>query len=229
MIPSPIRLNGADLLADPSGALWWPERALLAVADLHLEKGSSFARQGSHLPPYDTLATLDGLEQAMARLRPAMVVAVGDSFHDPDAALRMAPPAADRLARLVGGVAWTWIVGNHDPDPRGPWGGDCRAEFSVGPLRFRHEAKPGRHAGEVSGHFHPKASIRVREQRISARCFVTDGARMILPAFGAYTGGLDVFDPAIRSLLDRSFDAHLVGRGRVTRFPHRSLAPRARG
>ncbi len=227
MIPSPVRLNGADLMADPSGALWWPDRALLAVADLHLEKGSSFAQRGTPLPPYDTLATIERLEAVVARLRPAQVIALGDSFHDPEAASRIDPVAAARLARLVGGVAWTWIVGNHDPDPRGPWGGDCGTDLRVGPLTFRHEAVPGRAAGEVSGHFHPKASVRLRDQRISARCFVADGARLILPAFGAYAGGLDVMDPAIRGLMGRSFDAHLMGRSRVTRFPHRHLAPRS--
>ena len=220
-----FRLNGAALVADPSGALFWPERGLLAVADLHLEKGSAYAARGAPLPPYDTAATLDRLEAALARWRPGTVVCLGDSFHDPDAPARMAPGAAARLRELAAGREWIWIAGNHDPDPEAPAGGRARAEWRLGPLAFRHEARPDAGPGEVSGHYHPKARVRLRGRAASGRCFATDGARLILPAFGAYAGGLDVTEPAIRRLLRRRHEVLFLGPTRVHRFPRRALVP----
>jgi hypothetical protein len=215
MFRSALRLNGVDLIADLSGALWWPTHATLVVADLHLEKGSSFAARGQLLPPYDTEATLGRLSAAIERLKPARVIALGDSFHDGTAAARIAPTAALRLAALVGTTEWIWIAGNHDPSPAGPWGGAVRDVLTIGALTFRHEAGTGVAHGEVSGHFHPKATLHLRARRLSARCFVTDGRRLVLPAFGAYAGGLDVFAPPLRALFRGGFEAFLLGPSRV--------------
>jgi DNA ligase-associated metallophosphoesterase len=222
MHPAALRLNGVDLVADLSGALWWPDRATLVIADLHLEKGSAYAAKGQLLPPYDTDATLERLEAAIARLQPARVIALGDSFHDGDAATRMPEASTARLARLVHATAWTWVAGNHDPSPGGPWGGAIEPEVTLGALSFRHQAD-GDARGEVSGHFHPKATLSLRGRRLSARCFVTDGRRLVLPAFGAYAGGLDVFAPPLRALFGDRFEAFLLGPSRVIGVSHRRL------
>ncbi|MEM7222287.1 MAG: ligase-associated DNA damage response endonuclease PdeM [Pseudomonadota bacterium] len=221
-----IRLNGERLLADPSGALVWPERRLLAVADLHFEKGTAFAERGRLLPPYDTAATLRALSDAMERHRPDTVICLGDSFHDQGAGERLDPGDGQVLATLTQGRDWIWVAGNHDPLPPEAWGGRVESEVALGALTFRHEAENAALvAGEVSGHFHPKAAVRLRARRLTARCFVTDGRRLILPAFGAYTGGLDVLDPAIAGLFRKGFAIHLLGAGGVWRFPKKALSP----
>lgn len=222
MQPAALRLNGVDLVADLSGALWWPDRATLVVADLHLEKGSAYAAKGQLLPPYDTDATLERLEETVARLAPRRVIALGDSFHDGDAAARMPEASAARLAVLVGATEWIWVAGNHDPSPAGPWGGAVAPEVTLGALVFRHQAN-GAARGEVSGHFHPKASLTLRGRLLSARCFVADGRRLVLPAFGAYAGGLDVFAPPLRALFAGGFDAFLLGPSRVVAVGHQQL------
>ncbi|MEQ8964470.1 MAG: ligase-associated DNA damage response endonuclease PdeM [Azospirillaceae bacterium] len=224
----PLTVNGADLIADLAGVLWWPARATLVVADLHFEKGSGYAAKGRLLPPYDTAATLERLAAVIRRLEPRRVIALGDSFHDRGAAARLSARDGTRLAQLADGRDWVWITGNHDPAPPATWGGRVTVELVDGPLVFRHEARPGRPgavAGEVSGHFHPKAAVRVRTHRITAPCFATDGRRLILPAFGAFTGGLNVTDPAIAGLLDRRFAAVLLGRERLYAFPRDRLSP----
>lgn len=221
-----LRLNGADLLPDLSGALFWPDRGLLAVADLHFEKGSSIAARGRLLPPYDTARTLDRLEEAVARLAPRTVVAVGDSFHDRTAADRVGPDEVARIRRLTADRDWIWIAGNHDPDPPTGWGGRTEDTVIVGPLVFRHLSADGTAAaGEVCGHWHPVAAVATRARRLRCRCFVTDGRRLVLPAFGAYTGGLNVLDPAVDGLFDRGFEAHLLGRDAIYRFPRSRLSP----
>ena len=217
-----IRLNGAELVPDVAGALWWPARQVLVVADLHLEKGSSYTRHT--LPPYDSQATLERLEAVIERRRPARVICLGDSFHDRRAADRLAAEERARVQALASRVAWTWIAGNHDPAPPADWGGTVEQELTLGPLVFRHAADPARPpAGEVSGHYHPKTRVRVRGKGVSARCFVADGRRLILPAFGAYTGGLSVLDPAISGLFTNTFTAHLIGRRAVYPYPRHAL------
>jgi hypothetical protein len=217
-----LRLNGAELVPDVSGALVWPAWGVLVVADLHLEKGSSYRRAA--LPPYDSRATLDALEAVLARTAPQRVICLGDSFHDARAAARLDADERTRLERLAGRVDWTWIAGNHDPAPPADWGGRVAPELTLGPLTFRHAAAADRPVqGEVSGHYHPKARVRVRGRRLSARCFAADGRRLILPAFGAYTGGLSVLDPAIAGLLQRRFTAHLLGRRAVYPYPRAAL------
>ena len=219
-----LEVNGARLIGDLSGALYWPARRWLMVADLHLEKGSSYATSGQFLPPYDTAATLAKLATACRRYRPARVLCLGDSFHDAEAAERVAAEDGAAIRALTAALDWIWVRGNHDPAPPPDWGGRVLDDLVESPLAFRHEAAPGAGAaGELSGHFHPKASVRVRNKRLTARCFVTDGRRLILPAFGAYTGGLSVLDPAIAGLFPRGFRVHLLGRRQAFVFPRTAL------
>lgn len=227
--PPEIAVNGARLVPDLSGALFWPEKRALIVADLHLEKGSSYARgRRAVLPPYDSAATLTRLEEVAGRLQPRTVVCLGDSFHDSDAAARLDAAERARLRTLADAHDWLWIAGNHDPAPSEDFGGRVETEAVLGGLVFRHEALSGtrRAYGEVSGHYHPKAAVRLRGRRISARCFVGDGVRLMLPAFGAYTGGLNVLDPAIRGLFPRGCRVHLLGARGVYPYDARALAER---
>lgn len=220
-----IKLNGVSLVGDLSGALYWPMRRLLAVADTHFEKGSSLATQGRLLPPYDTRTTLERLAEAMRTYRPTQVFCLGDSFHDPAAGHRLAKADGTRLRRLAEGVDWLWICGNHDPAPPLDFGGRIESEMTVGALVFRHEARPDAAAGEISGHFHPKFGLSVRGRHVGGRCFATDGRRLILPAFGAYAGGLDLREPPLAALFSSGLQAHVIGRDRLHSF---ALAGRSR-
>jgi len=202
-----LRLAGEDVLACGSGALWWPGRRVLAVSDLHLGRSGRFARRGGALlPPYETEATLERLEAEVERLDPATVICLGDSFDDDAAAGELAGAHRDWLLRMMAGRDWVWIAGNHDPGPEG-LAGSLRAEMRIGGLVFRHIAEPGA-VGEVSGHYHPKARLAGRARP----CFLTDGARVILPAFGTYTGGMDCRDAIFSALLGRPAMAILTGR-----------------
>jgi hypothetical protein len=228
-LPVSFTLNGATLIADPSGILVWPERKTAIVADLHFEKGSGFARRGVMLPPYDTGATLDRLEAGLSRLQPQRLIALGDSFHDRAAAARMSETDGARIKALTGTTEWVWITGNHDPEPPLNWGGHAVAELSDGPLTFRHEAREDAPPGEVSGHYHPKARVRVKGRYVAGRCFAVDGRRLILPAFGAYTGGLDILKPDLRRLFAKRFDVFLMAAERVWRVPSGKLVQPAAG
>ena len=222
-------LNGADVALDPSGALVWPARRAVVVADLHLEKGSSFAcRGGAVLPPYDSAATLTRLAAVLARHRPDTVICLGDSFHDAGGPARLPPDVAARLRDLTAAHDWVWIAGNHDPAAPEGLGGRALDSLSLGPLTFRHEANSENAAvpGEVSGHYHPKATVRVRGRRIQAPCFLADSRRAILPAFGAYTGGLSVLAPALRRLVGTEARAHLLARDSVHTYPLARLVAR---
>jgi DNA ligase-associated metallophosphoesterase len=218
-----LRCAGAGLLADPSGALLWPAQALLVVADLHLEKGSSIARSGSLLPPYDTRTTLACLEAVLARLAPRTVISLGDGFHDRDASARL--PAEDhrRLAALVARHDWIWLAGNHDPRPPAGLGGRSAAEWQVAGTTFRHVPAGEPDGPEIAGHLHPAARVTVRGRRLTRPCFVRDERRMVLPAFGSYAGALDVFDPAIAGLFGGGFEVALLGDGRVHPLPQARL------
>jgi hypothetical protein len=220
-----LTVNGTGLLADPAGALLVQEARTLVVADLHLEKGSSFARRGVLLPPYDTRMTLERLARVLRHYRPARVLCLGDSFHDGEGPSRLASADADALRRLVQAHEWVWIAGNHDPAPPPSLGGRVEAEMKIGPLTFRHQPEGTIYApGEVCGHFHPKAAISTAARRVSGPCFATDGRRLVMPAFGAYTGGLDVLDPAIAGLFGRAgFRVLMLGRERLHAFPHTRL------
>lgn len=210
-----LECGPARLLADASGALVWPEQEAVIVADLHLEKGSSFARRGSLLPPYDTRSTLARLEAVLGRYRPRRVISLGDGFHDGGACLRLAAADRQRLRALVDAHDWLWIRGNHDPEPPLRLGGRSEATAEIGGVTFRHEPSPGPIESEIAGHLHPKASLTVRGRRVSRPCFVADGRRALLPAFGSYTGGLDVRAPAIARLFAQGCAIRLLGRGRV--------------
>lgn len=220
----PLILNESELLVCASGALVWPDRRLVAVADLHFEKGSSIAgRGGRMLPPYDTRETLARLSRVMERHRPQTLICLGDSVHDREGWGRLAPDDRAGLARLVGACDWVWIQGNHDPEPPVGFGGMAAEEMNVGGLVFRHAPKTENAQGEVAGHLHPKAAIRAGGRRISSACFVTDGRRMVLPAFGAFTGGLDVLDRAVSSLFREGFQVVMRGAERLHAFPHHAL------
>ncbi|MBI1245235.1 MAG: ligase-associated DNA damage response endonuclease PdeM [Alphaproteobacteria bacterium] len=223
-----ITLEDTALFADPAGALFWPARKTLVVADLHLEKGSAFAAKGVPLPPWDTRATLMRLQSLVRKYTPERVVCLGDSFHDKRAGERIAPADSEFLARLVAAQAWVWIVGNHDPEIPSGIGGDVAAEIVEDALALRHEpADPaGLRWGEIVGHFHPKAAVSTAAGRVTAPCFLLDGRRMVMPAFGAYAGGLDVLDPAISRLFGRvRVRALLLGRDRLHLFPGHKLEP----
>ena len=211
-----IVVANVGLHADATGALFWPEQSVLVVADLHLEKGSSLAARGVLLPPYDTAATLAALARLIARYAPRLVVALGDSFHDGGGPLRMSGADRAALAALQRGRDWLWIAGNHDPDLRGRVGGDFAETLTLGPLTFRHEPTPDRCVGEVAGHLHPLARVARRGRAVSRRCFVGDGRRVVMPAFGAYAGGLNIRDRAILAVFGTlEFTAHLLGTRRL--------------
>lgn len=223
-------VNGARLQADPSGALFWPAERLLAISDLHFEKGSAMAARGHGLlPPYDTAETLRRIELLLKRYTPSTLICLGDSFHDRGAWARLSDAEGERLVKLSRAQETVWIAGNHDPEPPVELSGTVAAEIAIGPLIFRHEPSPGRIAGEVAGHLHPKARLRNRGRTVSARCFATDTARLIMPAFGAYTGGLDVTDPAFRPLFRRAFHAWMLLPEKVYAVPSARLMRRPSG
>ena len=213
-----LAVSGINFEADCAGALYWPEEGLLAVADLHFEKGSSYAARGTLLPPYDTAATLAALEQLIARYTPRTVVALGDSFHDNGGPARLSAEDRATLAALQQGRDWIWIAGNHDPDPSGEIGGIFAQTISVGPLTFRHIPEGG--DGEIAGHLHPSARVYWRGHSIVRPCFAADGARVVMPALGAYTGGLSIRDRAFAAVFGANdFTAHVLGRRSVYAFP----------
>jgi DNA ligase-associated metallophosphoesterase len=204
-----------ELLADHFGALFWPEQRLLAVADLHLEKGSSFAERRVLLPPYDTAATLARLSQVIARYAPRTVVALGDSFHDGRGPARLADTDRASLLGLQRGRDWIWIAGNHDPEPAENIGGRFTAAFTLGALTFRHAPEEAAQ-GEIAGHLHPVARVAGRGRAVSRRCFASDGRRLVMPAFGAYAGGLNVRARAFANVFETlTFTAHMLGERRV--------------
>jgi uncharacterized protein len=205
-----MNVAGVTLIADLSGALFWEEQSLLVVSDLHLEKGSSFATRGVLLPPYDTAATLGRLSVVIARHDPRMVIALGDSFHDRNAHHRLSAPDRDAIASLQARRDWIWISGNHDPVLPSDLGGVVAGEVAVGGIAFRHE--PTGAAGEIAGHLHPKARVATRGRSMERRCFACDGMRAVMPAFGAYTGGLSIRDAAFSKIFGTpGFVAHVLG------------------
>jgi DNA ligase-associated metallophosphoesterase len=211
---SEIAVAGVALVADCAGALYWPEEGALLVADLHLEKGSSFAARGVLLPPYDTAAALARLARLITDYAPRVVIALGDSFHDDDGPARLGDGDRATLGALQRGRDWIWITGNHDPRPADGIGGSFDGALAVGPLVFRHQ--PTGADGEVAGHLHPVARVSGRGRTVSRRCFASDGRRLVMPAFGAFAGGLNVRDGAFGRVFGAlKFTAHMLGEGRL--------------
>lgn len=221
-----FQVCGAEFVPDTSGAVFLPEHRALIVADLHFEKGSAFAARGVHLPPYDTRSTLFQLRRLVERFRPDTVVALGDSFHDGGAGARIAPDDARDISELTGLARWIWITGNHDPEPPDNLGGEIADSFELGPLVLRHIPAPAPSVGEVAGHLHPVAAVVTRGRRLRRRCFATDGVRLVMPSFGAFTGGLNVRASAFDGIFDGSkFVAWMIGRDRVYPVSGRKLLP----
>lgn len=200
-------LCGAHLAARADGALWWPEQRLLCVSDLHLGKSERIARRGGTLlPPYETVETLWRLERAVTQTDPKIVVCLGDSFDDLNAAHAIDEETRTALVHLQAGREWIWIEGNHDPDPVGLGGTHC-AQIKIGPLTLRHITEPDA-SGEVSGHYHPKAGIAGGPRK---PCFLLDNTRLIMPAFGVYTGGLSARHDVLTDLIAPNAIAILTG------------------
>ena len=210
---------GHDLRALAKGALYWPARRALLVADLHLEKASWFARGGQMLPPYDSLATLGDLTEIVAACDVGEIWCLGDSFHDREGCDRLPPLAREMLTALTAATRWTWIVGNHDPGFADHCGGEIVEEAEVDGLILRHEADPRETRGELSGHFHPKLRISQRGRLVSRRCFVASPSKIVLPAFGSLTGGLDAAHPEITRAVGRPAEALVPVQDRLLRFP----------
>jgi DNA ligase-associated metallophosphoesterase len=209
-----VTVTGVTLVADLSGAFFWEAERLLVVSDLHLEKGSSYAARGVLLPPYDTVATLSRLSAVIARHDPRTVIALGDSFHDRDAHARLSAPDREAIAALQARRDWIWISGNHDPALPSDLGGVVASEVAIGPIVFHHE--PTGAAGEIAGHLHPKARVATRGRSLERRCFACDGTRAVMPAFGAYTGGLSIRDAAFSKIFQTlGFMAHVLGDNRM--------------
>jgi DNA ligase-associated metallophosphoesterase len=207
---------GVTLLADVAGALYWPQEQLLVVSDLHLEKGSSFAARGVLLPPYDTASTLERFAGILSRHAVRIVVALGDNFHDGNGPARLTATDRATLFTLQRGRDWIWIAGNHDPEPADNIGGVFAISLSLGPLSFRHEPKLQANHGEISGHLHPVARVNRRGRVLTRRCFVSDETRVVMPAFGAYAGGLNIRNAAFMQVFGTpAFTAHLLGQRRL--------------
>jgi len=218
-------LGRLAVVPDISGALWLPEERTLVVADLHLEKGSAFAARGVFLPPYDSAATLAALSAAIARHTPARVIALGDSFHDGGAETRIDAADLTTLRRLQPGRDWLWVTGNHDPQISRTMGGDTAAAIVLSGVTLRHEPDSQETGFEIAGHLHPAAKVRMRGRALRRRCFAVSARRCVMPAMGAYAGGLNLRDAAFRPLLGAGFSAHMLGDARLFRIDPRLLLP----
>lgn len=218
---------GRDFAALPQGALYWPARRALFVADLHLEKASWFAKAGQMLPPYDTLATLADLAALAAATTAEEIWCLGDSFHDAEGCERLPAQAREMLTALTAATRWTWVVGNHDPALSDACGGRVVDEAEVDGVVLRHQAEPAESRPELSGHFHPKLRVMRRGRLVSRRCFVAAQRKLILPAFGALTGGLDARHPEILRAAGRDAEALVPLADRLLRFPLRPNAAAA--
>jgi DNA ligase-associated metallophosphoesterase len=224
MVPvsfAPLPFAGEEWQLIDGRALYWPREQALVVADLHLEKASFYAVRGQMLPPYDSRATLERIALAIRACGARRVFCLGDNFHDAAGPERMEPHAAGMLAALTRATDWLWITGNHDAALGGEIGGTLAEEMSVGAVKLRHHARVGERAPELSGHFHPKLAISARGRRIARPCAVASETRLILPAFGALTGGLHANDSAILAVLQpaRAIDALVSAGNRLLQFP----------
>jgi len=215
----PLSFAGQDFLATPEGALFWPAQGALLVADLHLEKASWFARLGQFLPPYDSLATLSALAECVERSGATRLCCLGDSFHDRFGCDRLPADARALLTSLTSALDWVWIVGNHDPGFADHCGGRLEDEVDVGGIVLRHQAVPDDARPEMSGHFHPKLRLHAHGRNVSRRCFVASATKLILPAFGSLTGGLDANHSEIIGHVGHGASALVPVSDRLLRFP----------
>ena len=215
----PASFAGHDFLASPEGALHWPAQGALLVADLHLEKASWFARLGQLLPPYDSHSTLTALARDIERSGATTLYCLGDSFHDRFGCDRLPDDARALLTSLTARLDWVWITGNHDAGFVDQIGGRIEEELTVAGLALRHEAVVGDPTPEISGHFHPKLRLRMKGRTLSRRCYVASDTKLILPAYGALTGGLDAHHPEIVKKVGPGAAALIPAAGRLLRFP----------
>ncbi len=215
----PFSFAGETFEATPGGALYWPAKEVLLVADLHLEKASWFARLGQFLPPYDSHATLTALAAEVERTGARRLYCLGDSFHDQFGCERLPSQARDLLTDLTSRLEWSWIVGNHDPGFADHCGGHIVAEVELAGIILRHEAVRYEQRPEISGHFHPKLRVHMRGRLVSRRCFVTSATKIIMPAFGSLTGGLDAHHPEILGSVGGNAVALVPVSERLLRFP----------
>lgn len=218
-------LGRLAVIPDISGALWLPDERTLVVADLHLEKGSAYAARGVFLPPYDSAATLAALATVVARHAPVRIIALGDSFHDGGAETRINAHDLAALRRLQAGRDWLWVTGNHDPQISRSMGGDTAATISLSGVTLRHEPDAAETGFEIAGHLHPAAKVRMRGRALRRRCFAVSARRCVMPAMGAYAGGLNLRDAAFHPLLGAGFNAHMLGDSRLFRIDPRLLLP----
>jgi DNA ligase-associated metallophosphoesterase len=216
-------LGRLALVPDLSGALFLPDERTLIVADLHLEKGSAYAARGVFLPPYDSAATLSVLGAVILRHQPARVIALGDSFHDRGGQVRLDTACRDALRALQRGRDWLWITGNHDPQIGPALGGEVADGIEITGVALRHEPDAGARGHEIAGHLHPAAKVRMRGRALRRRCFALSASRCVMPAMGAYAGGLNLRDRAFRPLFRDGLSAHILGDGRLFRIDERLL------
>ena len=195
-----ISLCGRHLIADVSGAIYWPTERALLVSDLHLEKGSAFAERGQMLPPYDTRETLQRLAEVIDRFQTDTVIALGDSLHDKGAIDRISEEDLQTLRIFQDHCEWIWVAGNHDPEIPDILGGHARTQITVEGITLKHEPTHGAATHEIAGHLHPAAKISRHGHSVRRPCFVGNGTRLVMPAFGAYTGGLNILDDAFLPL-----------------------------
>ena len=216
-----ISLNGLDFVPDLSGALFVPDFKTLLIADLHLEKASNMARRGVHLPPYDTRASLMQLEAVIAQIRPEQLIFLGDSFHDDGARERIDGADLARLRALSDSAATIWITGNHDPHPPSDIGGRIADHVVLGGVTLRHEPKKlGAKDYEIAGHLHPGSAVSQRGRNIYCKCFIADGRRLVMPAFGSFTGGLSISSPPFKNLfLEKNFHVWMLSQRAIYKFP----------
>ncbi|MFL0355782.1 ligase-associated DNA damage response endonuclease PdeM [Erythrobacter sp. GH1-10] len=229
MVPvsfAPLPFAGEELVLMKSNALYWPRERALLVADLHLEKGSWYAKHGQMLPPYDSRETLERVADAVKATGARRVITLGDNFHDDAGTHRLDPYAAGMLESLTRALEWVWITGNHDEQMHRAFGATLVEELEINGIALRHEAKRGETRPELSGHYHPKMRLKVRNRHIARPCGVVSrakdrGDRMILPAFGAYTGGMDAGSPEIMEALQPAsrIDAVLSAKHKLVSFP----------
>jgi len=215
----PFSFAGETFFPTTAGALFWPAEQALLVADLHLEKASWFARLGQFLPPYDSHATLTAVAAEVERTGATRLFCLGDSFHDAFGCDRLPASARELLKEFTSTLDWTWIVGNHDPGFADHCGGRIADEVELAGIILRHEAVREEPRPEISGHFHPKLRLHLKGRQVSRRCFVASATKIIMPAFGALTGGLDAHHPQIMGSMGGNASALVPISDRLLRFP----------